>query len=66
MTECIPDMIHFIEKLIETGHAYITENGDVFFKVSSFLEYGKLSNRVIYDGLSGVRKCVLPVFYISY
>ena len=37
-TECIPDMINFIEKLIETGHAYATENGDVFFDVSSFPE----------------------------
>lgn len=59
-TECIPDMIKFIEKLIETNHAYSTENGDVFFKVSSFPEYGKLSNRVIDDNLSGVRKSVEP------
>lgn len=59
-TECIPDMIGFIERLIETGHAYATENGDVFFDVSSFPEYGKLSNRVVEDGLSGVRKDVEP------
>lgn len=59
-TECIPDMINFIEKLIETGHAYATENGDVFFDVSSFPEYGKLSNRVVEDSLSGVRKDVEP------
>ena len=59
-TECIPDMINFIQKLIETGHAYSTENGDVFFKVSSFPEYGKLSNRIVDDGLSGVRKSVEP------
>lgn len=59
-TECIPDMIKFIEKLIETGHAYSTDNGDVFFKVSSFKEYGKLSNRIIDDSLSGVRKSVEP------
>lgn len=59
-TECIPDMIKFIERLIETGHAYSTENGDVFFKVSSFPEYGKLSNRIVDDSLSGVRKSVEP------
>ena len=59
-TECIPDIIRFIEKLIETGHAYSTENGDVFFKVSSFPEYGKLSNRIVDDSLSGVRKSVEP------
>lgn len=59
-TECIPDMINFIQKLIDTGHAYSTENGDVFFKVSSFPEYGKLSNRIIDEGLTGVRKAVEP------
>lgn len=59
-TECISEMIDFIAKLIETGHAYNTENGDVFFRVSSFPEYGKLSNRVIDDGISGVRKNVEP------
>lgn len=59
-TECIPDMINFIQRLIDTNHAYSTENGDVFFKVSSFAEYGKLSNRIIDDGLSGVRKSVEP------
>lgn len=32
----------------------------MFFKVSSFPEYGKLSNRIIDDSLSGVRKSVEP------
>ena len=59
-TECIDDMIEFIKKLIDSGHAYSTENGDVFFKVESFSEYGKLSNRKIEDSLSGVRKAVEP------
>ena len=59
-TECIDDIIAFIEKLIESGHAYSTENGDVFFKVESFHGYGKLSNRVVEDGLTGVRKSVEP------
>ena len=59
-TECISDMIFFIEKLIEKGHAYSTENGDVFFKVSSFSDYGKLSNRIVDDSLSGVRINIEP------
>lgn len=59
-TECIPDMINFIQRLIDTGHAYSTEYGDVFFDVSTFKEYGKLSNRIVDDGLSGVRKSVEP------
>lgn len=53
-------MINFIQKLINTGHAYSTPNRDVFFDISTFKEYGKLSNRTIEDGLSRVRKSVEP------
>lgn len=56
-TECIGDMIGFIERLIGTGHAYATEFGDVYFKVSSFPKYGSFSNRTEGEEmLSGVRK----------
>ena len=43
-TEEIPEIIKFISVLIEKGFAYKSE-GNVFFKVSKFKEYGKLSNR---------------------
>lgn len=59
-TESIDDIIKFIEKLIEKNHAYSTKNGDVFFRVSSFKDYGKFSNRQVEDSLSGVRKEVEP------
>lgn len=59
-TECIDDMINVIDVLIKKGHAYATDNGDVFFSVDSFPNYGKFSNRIIDDGLSGVRKEVEP------
>ena len=59
-TECIDDMIQFIQKLIDTKHAYAADNGNVFFSVSSFKEYGKLSNRSIDDSISGVRKEIEP------
>lgn len=59
-TECIDDMIQFIQKLIDTQHAYATDNGNVFFSVSSFKEYGKLSNRSIDESISGVRKEIEP------
>ncbi len=42
-TEHIPEMIALIERLIETGHAYESD-GDVYFSVRSFPEYGKLSH----------------------
>lgn len=59
-TECIQDMIDFISKLIEKGHAYATPEGNVYFKVSSFPEYGKLSHQQIDENMIGVRKDVEP------
>ena len=54
-TENIENIIDFVSKLIEKGHAYPTKNGDVYFDVESFPGYGKLSNRSIEDALDGVR-----------
>ncbi len=45
VTEHIKDIIELIEKIIENGHAYVLENGDVYFHVPSFKEYGKLSKQ---------------------
>ncbi len=54
-TEAIDDMIALIETLIAKGHAYVSDNGDVCYEVSTFADYGKLSNKDL-DGLqSGVR-----------
>jgi cysteinyl-tRNA synthetase len=41
----IPEMISLIEELIERGHAYAPGNGDVYYSVESFPEYGKLSHQ---------------------
>ncbi|MGC1166529.1 MAG: cysteine--tRNA ligase [Solirubrobacterales bacterium] len=43
-TETIAGIVALIADLVETGHAY-ESGGDVYFKVRSFGEYGKLSNR---------------------
>jgi len=53
-TEHIGGMIEMIETLIEKGHAYVVE-GDVYFDVSSFKEYGKLSGKDTDSLLSGAR-----------
>ena len=42
--EHIPQQIEMIEQLIEKGHAYASEDGSVYFSVSSFPEYGALSH----------------------
>lgn len=44
VTEHMPDIIALIERLIAKGAAYEVE-GDVYYSVSSFSEYGKLSHR---------------------
>ena len=44
-TEHIPEMISLIAELIEKGHAYAPGNGDVYFSVESFPDYGALSHR---------------------
>ncbi|MEN6478570.1 MAG: cysteine--tRNA ligase [Anaerolineales bacterium] len=50
----IPEMITWIQKLIDTGHAYEV-NGSVYFDVRSFPSYGKLSGRQVEDAVSGTR-----------
>ena len=44
-TETIPEIVQLIEELIASGHAYPAE-GDVYFRVGSFRDYGALSGRV--------------------
>jgi len=45
-TEHIPEIIALVERLIEKGHAYAVD-GDVYFEVSTFAEYGKLSKQTL-------------------
>lgn len=44
VTECIDDIINYIQVLIDKGFAYVND-GEVFFSVDSFAKYGQLSNR---------------------
>ena len=39
----IPQMIILVEKLIEKKHAYAADDGSVYFRVSSYKDYGRLS-----------------------
>ena len=54
-TDHIEGMIVMISTLIDKGHAYHSEGGDVFFAVRTFPEYGKLSNKNIDDLNPGSR-----------
>ncbi|GAE93779.1 cysteinyl-tRNA synthetase [Gracilibacillus boraciitolerans JCM 21714] len=54
VTETMNDIITFISKLVEKGHAYEAD-GDVYFKTRSFADYGKLSHQSIDELRSGAR-----------
>jgi len=56
-TEFIPEMIDLIETLIDKGYAYQAD-GDVYFAVEEFAEYGKLSKRNLEDMIAGARVAV--------
>ncbi len=54
-TEHLPDIISMIARLIERGHAYAADNGDVYYDVKSFHGYGRLSGKSIDDLQAGAR-----------
>ena len=54
-TENISQIILMIGTLIEKGHAYPAENGDVYFATKTFPEYGKLSHQPLEDLEAGAR-----------
>jgi cysteinyl-tRNA synthetase len=56
-TEHIQDMQNLISNLIDKKYAYVTKNG-VYFSVSKFSEYGKLSKKKTGDLVSGARVTV--------
>ncbi len=54
VTQVIPDIIRFVQGLIDKGHAYAVD-GDVYYAVRSFPDYGKLSRRTLDDLQVGAR-----------
>jgi len=42
-TEHIPQMVELIQKLIDGDHAYRTDDGSIFFRISSWPQYGRLA-----------------------
>ncbi|MCK4283823.1 MAG: cysteine--tRNA ligase, partial [Candidatus Brocadiae bacterium] len=50
----IPEQIEIIRNLLDRGHAYEV-NGSVYFDVSSWPQYGRLSGRSVDDQIEGTR-----------
>jgi cysteinyl-tRNA synthetase len=54
-TEHIPDMIALIKRLIEKGYAYRGEDGSIYYAISKFKDYGKLSKIKVTELRAGAR-----------
>jgi cysteinyl-tRNA synthetase len=54
-TDHIQEMIAVIQRLVTKNQAYVTLDGDVYFRVRTYEEYGKLSNRNLEELRAGVR-----------
>ena len=54
-TENVPQMIRLVQQLIDKGIAYRAPNGDVFYSVREFKNYGKLSGKSLDDLRAGER-----------
>jgi cysteinyl-tRNA synthetase len=54
VSEHIPEIVEMIEVLIDKGYAYVLD-GDVYYEVTRFKDYGKLSGRALEDLQAGAR-----------
>ena len=59
-TEYVGKMLAMIQALIDNGHAYPAANGDVYYAVQSFADYGRLSGKSLDDLRAGERVDVDP------
>ncbi len=49
------DILDIVQILVDNHYAYVADNGDVYYRISRFPEYGKLSNKNPEDLLAGAR-----------
>ncbi len=54
VTQNIPEIIDFVNGLIDRGYAYVSD-GDVYFEVRKFKDYGKLSHQKVDELIAGAR-----------
>ncbi len=54
-TDTIPEMVELVKTLLNKDYAYKTEDGSVYFKISTFKDYGKLANLNIDEMQTGKR-----------
>lgn len=54
-TQHVAGIIAMVQQLIDKGFAYVANNGDVYYSVRQFTDYGQLSGRQIDELVSGAR-----------
>lgn len=54
-TEYIKEMIELVQRLLDRGLAYATPDGSVFYDISAFPDYGRLSGKDLKEGRTGDR-----------
>ncbi len=55
VSDHVPQIVALVEKLVAKDFAYAPGNGDVYYSVRKFPEYGRLARRNLDDLLSGAR-----------
>jgi cysteinyl-tRNA synthetase len=55
VSDHVPQIVAMIERLVATGFAYAAANGDVYYAVRKFPDYGRLAKRNLDDLLAGAR-----------
>jgi len=59
-TEHIPEMVDLAERLVDAGHAYLSDAGNIYYSVASFEGYGALSGNTLDALRAGHRGAVEP------
>ena len=54
-TEHVDEMVAFVKKLMEKGYAYKAEDGSIYYDISKFKDYGKLSKLKLDELKAGAR-----------
>ena len=57
-TASMGEIIAMVQTLVDKGHAYSADNGDVYYDVSTFKDYGQLSGKQVDDLRAGERVAV--------
>jgi len=58
-TEHVPEMIDLVQKLLDRGYAYVS-NQCVYYDISKFPDYGRLSGNTLEDLIPGARLAINP------